>query len=83
MSLYNGDVYISIVITNISLACPSYSHFGQTNDQPPGRLNGIFFFRPIQREEISFLIPAACYVFILFYGVKYANMYQPGGLKGD
>jgi FHS family L-fucose permease-like MFS transporter len=33
--------------------------------------------------QISFLIPACCYVFILFYGVKYANMYQPGGLKGD
>lgn len=26
--------------------------------------------------QVSFLIPAACYVFILFYGVKYAHMYD-------
>jgi FHS family L-fucose permease-like MFS transporter len=24
----------------------------------------------------SFLVPAACYVFILYFGVKYANMYK-------
>jgi MFS transporter, FHS family, L-fucose permease len=31
--------------------------------------------------QLSFLIPAACYVFILYFGLKYANMYteiQPG-----
>ena len=26
--------------------------------------------------QISFLIPAACYIFILYFGLKYANMYQ-------
>ncbi len=26
--------------------------------------------------QISFLIPAACYVFILYFGLKYANMYR-------
>ncbi len=25
--------------------------------------------------QLSFLIPAACYIFILFFGIKYANMY--------
>jgi MFS transporter, FHS family, L-fucose permease len=25
--------------------------------------------------QLSFLVPAACYVFILYFGVKYANMY--------
>ena len=34
MPLYNSDVYISIETPNISLAHPSYSNFGQTNDQP-------------------------------------------------
>ena len=58
MPLYNSDVYISIVTPNISLAHPSYSNFGQTNDQRSSRRNGIFFFRPIQREEVSSLAPA-------------------------
>jgi hypothetical protein len=58
MSLYNSDVYISIVTSNISFAYPSYSHFGQTNDQRSSRRNSIFFFRPIQREEASSLVPA-------------------------
>ena len=26
--------------------------------------------------QISFLIPAACYIFILYFGLKYANMYN-------
>ena len=26
--------------------------------------------------QMSFIVPAVCYVFILFFGVKYANMYQ-------
>jgi FHS family L-fucose permease-like MFS transporter len=26
--------------------------------------------------QVSFLIPAACYLFILFFGLKYANMYK-------
>jgi MFS transporter, FHS family, L-fucose permease len=26
--------------------------------------------------QMSFLVPAACYTFILFYGLKYAGMYQ-------
>jgi FHS family L-fucose permease-like MFS transporter len=26
--------------------------------------------------QLSFLVPAACYTFILFYGLKYARMYQ-------
>ena len=26
--------------------------------------------------QISFLIPAACYIFILYFGLKYANMYS-------
>ena len=26
--------------------------------------------------QLSFLVPAACYTFILFYGLKYAGMYQ-------
>jgi MFS transporter, FHS family, L-fucose permease len=25
--------------------------------------------------QLSFLVPAVCYVFILYYGVKYAGMY--------
>jgi FHS family L-fucose permease-like MFS transporter len=28
--------------------------------------------------QMSFLVPAACYTFILFYGLKYAGMYQKG-----
>jgi len=28
--------------------------------------------------QLSFLIPAACYVFILYYGVRYAGMYTDG-----
>jgi MFS transporter, FHS family, L-fucose permease len=24
----------------------------------------------------SFFVPAACYLFILFYGLKYANLHQ-------
>ncbi len=26
--------------------------------------------------QISFLVPAACYTFILYFGLKYAGMYQ-------
>ncbi|HEX9172172.1 MAG TPA: sugar MFS transporter [Telluria sp.] len=26
--------------------------------------------------QLSFLVPAACYVYILYYGVKYANLYR-------
>jgi FHS family L-fucose permease-like MFS transporter len=26
--------------------------------------------------QVSFFVPAACYVFILFYGLKFANMYR-------
>jgi FHS family L-fucose permease-like MFS transporter len=26
--------------------------------------------------QLSFLLPAACYVFILYFGLKYANMYK-------
>jgi FHS family L-fucose permease-like MFS transporter len=26
--------------------------------------------------QLSFLVPAACYVFILYFGIKYANMYK-------
>jgi len=26
--------------------------------------------------QISFLVPAACYLFIMYYGVKYANLHQ-------
>ena len=55
MPLYNSDVYISIETPNISFAYPSYSNFGQTNDQRSSRRNSIFFFRPIQREEVSSL----------------------------
>jgi hypothetical protein len=58
MPLYNSDVYISIVAPNISLAYPSYSNFVQTNDQRSSQRNSIFFFRPIQREEVSSLVPA-------------------------
>jgi FHS family L-fucose permease-like MFS transporter len=25
--------------------------------------------------QTSFLVPAACYVFILYFGLKYADMY--------
>jgi FHS family L-fucose permease-like MFS transporter len=25
--------------------------------------------------QLSFLVPAACYLFILYFGLKYANMY--------
>jgi len=28
----------------------------------------------------SFFVPAVCYIYILFYGVRYANMYVKGGL---
>ena len=28
----------------------------------------------------SFFVPAACYIYILFYGIRYANMYAKGGL---
>jgi FHS family L-fucose permease-like MFS transporter len=28
--------------------------------------------------QVSFVIPAACYVFILCFGIKYANMYKGG-----
>ena len=26
--------------------------------------------------QLSFLVPAACYTFILFYGLKFAGMYN-------
>jgi FHS family L-fucose permease-like MFS transporter len=26
--------------------------------------------------QLSFLLPAICYVFILFFGVKYAGLYK-------
>ena len=26
--------------------------------------------------QLSFLLPAVCYVFILFFGVKYAGLYK-------
>ncbi|RNF31912.1 hypothetical protein NM04_04645, partial [Massilia aurea] len=26
--------------------------------------------------QISFLVPAACYLFIMYYGVKYANLHK-------
>jgi FHS family L-fucose permease-like MFS transporter len=26
--------------------------------------------------QMSFLVPAACYTFILYFGLKYAGMYQ-------
>jgi len=26
--------------------------------------------------QISFLVPAACYLFVLYYGVKYANLHK-------
>lgn len=29
----------------------------------------------------SFIIPAVCYTYILYYGVRYAGMYQAGGLQ--
>jgi FHS family L-fucose permease-like MFS transporter len=28
--------------------------------------------------QVSFLVPAACYLYILYYGVKYAGMYREG-----
>jgi FHS family L-fucose permease-like MFS transporter len=28
--------------------------------------------------QISFLVPAACYLFILYFGLKYAGMYREG-----
>ncbi|MES3020240.1 MAG: L-fucose:H+ symporter permease [Pseudomonadota bacterium] len=28
--------------------------------------------------HLSFIVPAACYLFILFYGVRFANMYKEG-----
>ncbi|HZX29373.1 MAG TPA: sugar MFS transporter, partial [Telluria sp.] len=28
----------------------------------------------------SFVVPAACYAFILYFGLKYANLYRPGAL---
>ena len=58
MPLYNSDVYISIATPNIYWAHPRYSDFRQTNDQRSSRRNGNFFFRPIQREEVSSLVPA-------------------------
>ncbi|USX28546.1 sugar MFS transporter [Oxalobacteraceae bacterium OTU3CINTB1] len=29
--------------------------------------------------QISFVVPAACYVFVLYFGLKYAGMYADGG----
>jgi FHS family L-fucose permease-like MFS transporter len=31
--------------------------------------------------QLSFLVPAACYTFILYFGLKYANMYSGEQLK--
>jgi len=28
--------------------------------------------------QTSFLVPAACYLFILFFGVKYAGLHREG-----
>lgn len=33
--------------------------------------------------QLSFLIPAACYTFILFFGLKYARMYQAVALSNS
>ncbi|MCG2586770.1 sugar MFS transporter [Massilia sp. TS11] len=32
--------------------------------------------------QISFLVPAACYAFIFFFGLKYAGLFQAGELEG-
>jgi len=29
--------------------------------------------------QLSFVVPAACYGFILFYGIKYANLHKLPG----
>jgi FHS family L-fucose permease-like MFS transporter len=29
--------------------------------------------------QMSFVVPAACYVFVLYFGLKYAGMYADGG----
>lgn len=34
------------------------------------------FFADNVNLQLSFIVPAVCYVFILFFGLKYANMYQ-------
>jgi FHS family L-fucose permease-like MFS transporter len=34
------------------------------------------FFADNINLQLSFIVPAICYVFILFFGLKYANMYQ-------
>jgi FHS family L-fucose permease-like MFS transporter len=34
------------------------------------------FLADMLNLQISFLLPAACYLFILFFGLKYANMYR-------
>jgi len=31
--------------------------------------------------QISFLVPAACYLFIMFFGVKYAGLHREGTEK--
>lgn len=35
------------------------------------------FFADMYSLQLSFLLPAACYVFIMFFGIKYANLYKP------
>lgn len=32
--------------------------------------------------QLSFLVPMACYIFILYYGMKYAGLYQTGSEVG-
>jgi FHS family L-fucose permease-like MFS transporter len=34
------------------------------------------FLADVFNLQMSFLLPAVCYVFILFFGLKYANMYK-------
>ncbi len=34
------------------------------------------FLADVFNLQVSFLLPAACYLFILFFGIKYANMYK-------
>src|SRR5690606_1625433 len=40
------------------------------------------FLADVFNLQMSFLLPAVCYVFILFFGLKYANMYK-GVPKAD
>ena len=58
MPLYNSDVYISIATINMSSAHPSYSNFGQTNDQRSSRRKQHLFLQA--NSKGGSLLPGSC-----------------------